>query len=135
LREDPDGLKMATVLAEFMATVPGTSTPCVSLSVNVNRRAAGDELIVAGSIGSLKVALSCLATTTLARVLVLVGTSWASLPGLKAITLGAEAATGSKRELPLPSPHAGTKADSINAMTQRPVVSQPCLQVFISLSM
>ena len=62
------------MFAAFMATVPGTLFPVVSLTVNVSSVPAGDELIVAGSIGWLKVAVTTVPVTTLLLLLVLVGT-------------------------------------------------------------
>ena len=45
------GVNVATVFSAFIETVPGTSFPVDSLSVNVSSIPAGDETIVAGSMG------------------------------------------------------------------------------------
>lgn len=71
-----------------MTTVPGTSFPVVSLSVNVSKFLAEEELIVAGSIGWLKVAVTTVPVTTLLLLFVLEGTFVALLPGLDEITVG-----------------------------------------------
>lgn len=87
MRLDALGVKVATVFAAFMATVPGTF-PVFSLSVKVRSVPAGDESIVAGSIGWLKVATTSVPVTTLLLLLVLVGTFVAPLPGLSDTTVG-----------------------------------------------
>src|ERR1035437_4078501 len=75
-----------------MTTVPGTSFPVVSLTVNVSKFPAEEELIVAGSMGWLKVAVAAVPATTLLLVFVLVGTVVALLLGLDEITVGSVAA-------------------------------------------
>jgi hypothetical protein len=75
-----------------MTTVPGTSFPFVSLTVNVSKFPAEDELTVSGSIGWLKVAVTSAPVTTLSLVFVLVGTFVALLLGLDEITVGSVAA-------------------------------------------
>ena len=81
------GVKVATVFWAFMATVPDTLFPVVSLSVNVSSFPAGNELIVAGSIGWLKVAVTVVPVTMLLLLLVLVGALEAPLLGLVEVTL------------------------------------------------
>src|ERR1039457_7728445 len=75
-----------------MTTVPGTSFPVVSLTVNVSKVPAEEELIVAGSMGWLKVAVAAVPVTTLLLVFVLVGTVVVLLLGLDEITVGSVAA-------------------------------------------
>jgi len=109
-----------------MTTVPGTLFPVVSLSVNVAKSPAEDELTVAGSIGWLKVTVTAAPVTTLSLVLVLVGTAVALLLGLDEITVGSVAApvrvpgatlaptlTAAK---PLPIPPPASKAANSNAI-------------------
>jgi hypothetical protein len=75
-----------------MLTVPGTSFPFASATVNVSKFPAADELIVSGSIGWLKVAVAAAPVTTFPLVFVLVGTFVARLLGLDEITVGAPGA-------------------------------------------
>src|SRR5450755_1786534 len=75
-----------------MRTVPGTSFPVASLTVNVSKFPSEEELIVAGSMGWLKVAVAAVPVTTLSPVFVLVGTVVALLLGLDEITVGSVAA-------------------------------------------
>ena len=86
------GVKVATVFASFMTTVPGTSFPFVSATVNVSEIPGEDELTVSGSIGWLKVAVTAAPVTTLSLVFVLIGTFVALSPGLDEITVGSVAA-------------------------------------------
>ena len=79
-----DGVKVATVLAAFMDTVPGTLPPAVSFSVNVERLPATGELIVAGFMGWLKIATTEVATPAFW----LVETLNAALDGLEDRTVG-----------------------------------------------
>ena len=72
---DEVGVKVATVFAAFMATVPGTVLPVVSLTVKVSTFPAEDESTVAGSIGWLKLAVAAVPVTTFSLVFVLVGTA------------------------------------------------------------
>src|ERR1700738_3754367 len=71
-----------------MATVPGTSFPVVSLTVNVSKFPAEDELTVAGSIGWLKVAVTAGPVTTLSLLFVLVGSFVALFLGFYGIPVG-----------------------------------------------
>jgi hypothetical protein len=109
-----------------MTTVPGTSFPVVSLTVNVSKFPASEELIVAGSIGWLKVAVTTVPVTTLLLLFVLVGTFVALSLGLDEITVGSVAsptrvpgatvtpgATAAK-SLPIPPP--ASKAANNNAI-------------------
>jgi hypothetical protein len=75
-----------------MTTVPGTSFPFASVTVNVSEFPAQDELTVSGSIGWLKVAVTAVPITTLSLVFVLVGTFMAWLVGLDEATVGSVAA-------------------------------------------
>jgi hypothetical protein len=75
-----------------MTTVPGMSFPFVSATVKVSLIAADEELIVAGSIGWLKVAVTSAPDTTLSPPFMLVGIFVAPLPGLDEITVGSVAA-------------------------------------------
>jgi hypothetical protein len=86
LRADDVGVKVATVFASLITTVPGTLFPVVALTVNVSK------LTVAGSIGWLKVAVTAVPVTTLSLVFVLVGTVEARWLGLDEITVGSVAA-------------------------------------------
>jgi hypothetical protein len=102
-----------------MTTVPGTSFPVVSLTVNVSK------FTVAGSIGWLKVAVAAVPVTTLLLVLVLVGTVVARLLGLDEITVGSVAAptrmsgatvtpgSTAANTLPLPPPASKTANSSV----------------------
>ena len=92
LRAEQVGVKVATVFASFMTTVPGTSFPFASVTVNVSEFPAEDELTVSGSIGWLKVAVTAVPVTTLSLVFMLVGTFVALLLGLDEITVGSVAA-------------------------------------------
>jgi hypothetical protein len=83
---DEVGVNVASVFAAFMTTVPATSSPVVSFTLNVS------EFTVAGSMGWLKVAVIPVPVTTLSLVLMLVGTSVAQLLGLDEITVGSAAA-------------------------------------------
>ena len=91
MRADEVGVNVATVFASFMTTVPGTSVPSVSVTVNVSKFPAEDDLTVSGSIGWLKVAVTAVPVTTLSLVFVLVGTFVALLLGLDEITVGSAA--------------------------------------------
>jgi hypothetical protein len=78
-----DVVKVAIVCAVFMATVPATVVPpTVCLSVNV----VAGEMIVAGSIARLKVAVINL--PLLATPVVLVVAFWLPLAGLDEVTVG-----------------------------------------------
>jgi len=103
-----------------MATVPGTSFPFASVTVNVSEFPAADELTVSGSIGWLKVAVSAVPVTTLSLVFVLVGTFVAWLLGLDETTVGSvdaptrvPGATVAKTR-PIPPP--ASKATNSNAI-------------------
>src|ERR1700690_3915917 len=108
-----------------MITVPVTLFPVVSLSVNVSKSPAEDELIVAGSIGWLKVAVAAVPVTTLSLVFVLVGMAVALLLGLDEITDGSVAAPvrvpgaavtpGSSAAKTLPIPPPASQAANSNA--------------------
>jgi hypothetical protein len=108
-----------------MTTVPGTSFPFVSVTVNVSKSPGEDELTVSGSIGWLKVAVTAVPVTTLSLVFVLVGTFVALLLGLDEITVGSLAAPtrvpgatvtpGSTPAKALPIPAAASKAANSNA--------------------
>ena len=118
------GVKVATVFAVFMATVPGTLFPVVSLSVNVSSFPAGAEFIVTGSIGWSKVAVTTVPLTTLLLLLVLVGTFVAFVLGLEETSVGAPVTTvlfASVLEFAdppsAPPPHPATKAVSNNAIS------------------
>src|ERR1022692_5139147 len=109
-----------------MTTVPGTSFPFASLTVNVSKSPAEDEFTVSGSIGWLKVAVTAVPVTTLSLLFVLVGTFVAQLLGLDETTMGSVAAptglpgaTGTPAAtaataLPIPPP--ARKAASSNAI-------------------
>jgi len=84
-RADEVGVKVASVFAAFITTVPTTLSPVVSFTVNVS------EFTVAGSIGWLKVAVTPVPVTMLSLVLMLVGTSEAQLLGFDEITVGSAA--------------------------------------------
>jgi hypothetical protein len=75
-----------------MTTVPGTLFPVVSLSVKVSKFPAEGELIVSGSIGWLKVAVTMVPVRTLSLEFMLVGTFVAQSLGLAEITVGSVAA-------------------------------------------
>jgi hypothetical protein len=102
-----------------MTTVPGTSFPVVSLTMNVS------TFTVAGSIGWLKVAVVAVPVTTLLLVFVLVGTVVVLLLGLDEITVGSVAAPtrvpgatvtpGSTAANTLPIPPPTSKAASSSA--------------------
>jgi hypothetical protein len=126
LRADEVGVKVATVFASFMTTVPGTSFPVVSLTANVSKSPAEEELTVAGSIGWLKVAVTTVPVTTLLLLFVLVGTDVALLLGLDEITVGSVAAPtrvpgatvtpGSTAAKTLPIPPPASKAANSKAI-------------------
>lgn len=109
-----------------MATVPGTSFPFASVTVNVSKFPTADELIVSGSIGWLKVAVAAVPVTTLPLVFVLVGMFVALLLGLDEITVGSVAAPiralgatvtpGSTAAKTLPIPPLASKATNNNAI-------------------
>jgi hypothetical protein len=109
-----------------MATVPGTSFPFASVTVNVSKFPTADELIVSGSIGWLKVAVAAVPVTRLPLVFMLVGTFVALLPGLDEITIGSVAAPirvpgatvepGSTAATTLPIPPPAIKATNNNAI-------------------
>jgi hypothetical protein len=108
-----------------MTTVPGTSFPFVSLTVNVSKFPAEDELTVSGSIRWLKVAVTAVPVTTLSLEFVLVGTFVAPLLGLDEITVGSVAAPtrvpgatvapGSMAAKTLPIPLPASKTANSNA--------------------
>ena len=114
------GVNVATVFASLMTTVPGTSFPFASLTVNVSKSPGEDEFSVAGSIDWLKVAVTTAPVTTLSPLFVLVGTLVAQLLGLDEITVGSVAAptrvpgSAAAKTLPIPSP--ASKAASSNAI-------------------
>jgi hypothetical protein len=138
-RRAADVVKVAIVFAVFMATVPGTIVPVpvvMSLSVNVLSAPGEAELIVAGSIARLKVAVINLLGATL---VVLVVTNWLPFVGTVKVTVGIVgpavvhtppgmiAPGGAPGMAPAPppppkigslppSPHPATKAASNNAM-------------------
>jgi hypothetical protein len=93
-----------------MTTVPGTSFPFVSLTVNVSKFSGEDEFSVAESIGWLKVAVTAVPVATLSPLFVLVGTFVAQLLGLDEITVGSVAAptrvpeATAAKTLPIPPP-------------------------------
>jgi len=103
-----------------MTTVPGTSFPVVSLTVNVSK------FTVVGSIGWLKVAVTAVPVTTLSLVFVLVGTFVALLLGLDETTVGSVAAPtrvpgatvtpGAMAAKTLPIPPPASKAANNNAI-------------------
>src|SRR5450830_535847 len=122
-----------------MATVPGTLVPLtVVLSVNVDSVPAGAELIVAGFIGCVKVAVTNVPVTTLPMPLVLVGTLVASLLGFEEATVGSVAEAHGVPTVPgitvaltlasplppPPPPHPISKADSSIAINQPQVVAE-----------
>src|SRR5271170_3472966 len=108
-----------------MTTVPGTSFPFASVTVNVSKFPAEDELTVSGSIGWLKVAVTAVPVTKLSLVFVLVGTFVALLLGLDDTTVGSVAAPtrvpgstvtpGSTEAKTLPIPPTASKAANSNA--------------------
>ena len=125
---DALGVKAAAVFSAFRATVPGTLLPLVSLSVNVVRAPGRDELIVAGSMACLKLAVITV-PVRLPPILVLVDTFVARLLGLVWVTVGALATTAASADklAPAPAPadarapsppppHPATKAASGNAI-------------------
>jgi hypothetical protein len=79
------GVKVATVLSEFMLTDPATLPP---LTVSLTEKATAGEVSVIGFMGSLKVALTVLGTTTLPASTVLTGTLVALSVGFEYGTLG-----------------------------------------------
>jgi hypothetical protein len=109
-----------------MTTVPGTSFPFVSVTVNVSEFPGEEELTVSGSIGWVKVAVTAVPVTTLSLVFVLVGTFVALLLGLDEITVGSVAAPtrvpgatvtlGSTAAKALPIPPPASKAANSNAI-------------------
>src|ERR1700722_2681612 len=109
-----------------MATVPGTSFPFASVTVNVSEFPAENELTVSGSIGWLKVAVTAVPVTTLSLAFMLVGTFVALLLGLDETTVGSVAAPtrvpgatvtpGATVAKTLPIPPPVTKATNSNAM-------------------
>src|SRR5450631_2118019 len=109
-----------------MTTVPGTSFPFVSVTVNVSKFPAEDDLTVSGSIGWLKVAVTAVPVTTLSLVFVLVGTLVALLLGLDEITVGSVAAptrvpgvtvtSGATAAKALPIPPPASNAANSNAI-------------------
>jgi ABC-type enterobactin transport system permease subunit len=117
-----------------MVTVPGTLFPVVSRSVNVSIVPAGDELIVAGSRGWLKAAVTSFPVTTLFLPLVLVGTFVALLLGLEEAMVRSVLAPplGSP---PLPPPQAGSATDRSNAKNRPKVVEEPRFVIVIVVSM
>jgi len=94
LRADSVGVKVATVFAAFIATVPSTSFPLDSISVKVSRVPAGSESIVAGFIAWLNVAETDVPVTMLLLQLVLVGVFVAPLLGFVERTVTACARLG-----------------------------------------
>jgi hypothetical protein len=137
-----------------MATVPGTLDPlAVAFSVNVVSVPAGAELIVAGFIGCVKVAVTNVPVTTLPVPLVLVGTLVALLLGFEEATVGSVAeapgvptAPGITVALapepvpsPPPPPHPLSKADSSIAINQPQfvvglLIVELCLKSLIFIS-
>jgi len=100
--------------------------PVVSVTVNVSKFPAEDELTVSGSIAWLKVAVTAVPVTTLSLVFVLVGTFVALLLGLDEITVGSVAAPtrvpgatvtpGATAAKTLPIPPPASKAANNNAI-------------------
>src|ERR1700731_1199220 len=109
-----------------MATVPGTSFPFASVTVNVSEFPAENELTVSGSIGWLKVAVTAVPVTTLSLLFMLVGTFVALLLGFDEITVGsvdaptrvpgATVTPGSTAAKTLPIPPPVSKATNRNAI-------------------
>jgi len=142
LRADQVGVKVATVFAAFITTVPGTLFPAVSLTVNVSTSPAEDELIVAGSIGWLKVAVAAAPVTTLSLVFVLVGTAVALSLGVDETTVGSVAAPasapgarvtpGSTAAKVFPIPPPASKAANSNAVNIGVLYELSSLVIFFS---
>src|ERR1700690_3303596 len=119
-----------------MTTVPDTSFPVVSLTVNVS------TFTVAGSIGWLKVAVVAVPVTTLLLVFVLVGTTLALLLGLDEITVGSVAAPtrvpgatvtpGSTAANTLPVPPPATNVANSNATNIGGLHELPNLIIFFA---
>jgi hypothetical protein len=90
--------------------------------VKVGKSPAEGELIVSGSIGWLKVAVTAVPVTTLSLVFVLVGTFVAMLLGLDEVTVGSAAApirlpgATAANTLPIPPP-ASNEANSMAVNT------------------
>src|SRR4029077_4947426 len=103
-----------------MTTVPDTSFPFASVTVNVSEFPAEEELTVSGSIGWLKVAVTAVPVTTLSLVFMLVGTFVALLLGLDETTVGSVAAPtgvpGATAAKTLPIPPTASKAANSNAI-------------------
>jgi hypothetical protein len=126
-----------------MTTVPSTSFPVVSLTVNVSEFPALEELIVAGSIGWLKVAVTTVPLTTLLLLFVLVGTFVALSLGLDEITVGSVAAPprapeatvtpGGTAAKALPIPPPASKAAKSNAINIDGLYELSNLVIFLSL--
>jgi hypothetical protein len=127
-----------------MTTVPGTSFPFVSVTVNVSKFPGEDELTVSGSISWLKVAVTAVPVTTLSLVFVLVGTFVALLLGLDEITVGSVAAPtrvpgatvtpGSTAAKTLPIPPPPSKAANSNAINIGGLYELSNLVIILSLS-
>jgi hypothetical protein len=126
-----------------MTTVPGTSFPFASVTVNVSKFPAEDEVTVSGSIGWLKVAVTAVPVTTLSLVFVLVGTFVALLLGLDETTVGSVAAPtrmpgatvtpGATFAKTLPIPPPASKATNNNAMNIGGLYELSNLVIFLSL--
>jgi hypothetical protein len=125
-----------------MTTVPGTSFPFASVTVNVSEFAAEDEFTVSGSIGWLKVAVTAVPVTTLSLVFTLVGTFVALLLGLDETTVGSVAALtralgatvipGATAAKTLPIPPTASKAANSNAINIGGLYELSNLVIFFS---
>ena len=124
-----DGVNVATVLAAFMATVPGTLIPEASLSVNVTTVPAGAELSVTGFMAWLKIATTEVATPAFWLVATLVApfdgladrtVGSVDVPPVAPTAPGATVAPGAAAvppppELPPPPPPQPARAAAIKA--------------------
>jgi hypothetical protein len=113
-RPDEVGVKVAVVCVSSITTVPATSLPPVSLTMNAR------ALTVCGSIRWLKVAVTSVPVTTLSRRFVLVGMSVAPFPGLDEITAGfRDASPEPPAASTLSIPPLAAKAADTNSTTAR----------------
>jgi hypothetical protein len=130
-----DVVKVATVFPEFIATVPDTVVPATfSLSVNVLSAPGATEVIVSGSIASLKAAVIFLPPPGTSAVLIV--TSWLPLVGDDEVTVGpviehtapgmigaagrgVDPPPGAALSSPPPPPHPGIKKTHRNKIKER----------------
>jgi hypothetical protein len=117
-----------------MTTVPGTSFPFASVTVNVSKSPAENEFTVSGSIGWLKVAVTAVPVTTLSLLFVLVGTFVAQLLGLDETTMGSVAApTGLPGATITPGATVTPEAEAAKTLPIPPLASKAAKSNAISI--